>query len=113
MITVPHIVKDDSLQDKVCEHRQGYNRTEQQNEIVLMFDIVTCFDGKRIHSTPSFHNVTVAAKFGASPLKYATRNECQPSADAAAITLATSASVLQRDEISCSCQLMLSPELRA
>ena len=49
MITLPHIVKIDRLQDKGDEHRQGYNRTEQQNEIVLTFYIVTGFDGERIH----------------------------------------------------------------
>ena len=49
MITFLYIVKNDRLQDKGDEHRHSYNRTEQQNEIVLTFDIVTCFNGKRIH----------------------------------------------------------------
>ena len=42
-------MKDDRLQDKGDEHHQGYDGTEQQNEIVLAFDIVTGFDGRRIH----------------------------------------------------------------
>ena len=42
-------MKDDRLQDKGDEYRQGYNRTEQQNEDFLAFDIVTGFNGEWIH----------------------------------------------------------------
>ena len=72
MIT-PYIVKDDRLQDKGDEHRQGYNRTEQQNEIVLTFNIVTGFDGERVHDyvTPLLceHDSIVATLFTMSTPK--------------------------------------------